>query len=167
MHQQALEEVYWPRISRQDEYYLTTKFGAFADDLAAVAHFFAVPWHTPAAGLTDANKAFIFNWAAFCLRALGRLTEAAEPMQAGIGMWIKQKEWQNAARVASNLSELYLTSGEVAQAVAAGRQSVELADKSVDDFERLSNRTTLADALHQAGELAEAQALFAEAEKMQ
>lgn len=115
----------------------------------------------------------MLNWAATRLRALGRLTEAAEPMQAALNLVIKQKNWNNAASGACTLSELYLTSselyltsGDLAQAVAAGRQSVELADKSGDAFQRMSKRTTLADALHQAGELAESHALFAEAEKM-
>lgn len=167
MHQKVAEEVYWPKIKRKKDHYLTSKLGEFAADLAVVAHFFAEPWRRPAAGLTDSWKAGVLSWAAFRLRALGRLSEAAEPMQAGLEMRIKQEEWCDASAAASNLSELYLISGDLAQAVAAGRQSVELADKSGDAFQRMAKRTTLADALHQTGELAEAQALFAEAEKMQ
>jgi tetratricopeptide (TPR) repeat protein len=167
MHQKALDEVYWPRIQRKEDAYLCKKLGAFAADLAVLAHFFAVPWSMPAAELTDADKAVVLNWAAFRLRALGRLTEAAEPMQAGLDMQVQQEDWQNAAIAASNLSELYLTVGDLEQAVAAGRQSVELADQSEEAFWRMAFRTTLADALHQAGELAESHALFVEAEEMQ
>ncbi len=36
-------------------------------------------------------------------------------------------------------------------AVTAGEESVELADRSRDAFQRMSKRTTLADTLHQAG----------------
>jgi tetratricopeptide (TPR) repeat protein len=167
MHNEAVHEVYWPRIQRQKEHYLLDKLGAVAADLAVVANFFAVPWHTPAAELTDADKAWILSVATFNLRVLGRLSEAAEPMQASLDIPIKQEDWQNAASAASSLSELYIASGEVAQAVAAGRQSVELADQSSDAFHRMSKRVRLADALHQAGELTEAYALFAEAEKIQ
>jgi tetratricopeptide (TPR) repeat protein len=167
MHNEAVYEVYWPRIHRKEEGYLCIKLGEFAANLAVVAHFFTEPWHTPAAGLTDHDKASVLNWAAFHLRALGRLTEAAEPMQAGIDLSITQEDWKGAAADASNLSELRLTIGDLAQAVVAGRQSVELADKSGDAFHRMSKRTALADALHQAGELAESLALFAEAEKIQ
>lgn len=42
-----------------------------------------------------------------------------------------------------------------------------LADKSGDVFQRMSKRTTLADAQHQAGELAAARKSFADAEKLQ
>ena len=48
---------------------------------------------------------------------------------------------------ASNLSELSLTLGDVSSAVRQGEQSVELADRSGDAFQRMVNRTTLADAL--------------------
>jgi hypothetical protein len=167
MHQKALDEVYWPRIRRKKDMYLCKKLGAFSAELAVLAHFFAVPWHTPAAELTDAAKAAVLSWAAFSLRALGRLNEAAEPMQAGLEMQAQQEDWKNAAMAASTLSELYLTRGDLAQAVVAGRQSVDFADRSKDAFWRRAFRTTLADALHQAGELAQSHAWFAEAEKMQ
>jgi tetratricopeptide (TPR) repeat protein len=167
MHRQTLKEVYWSRILRKDEHYLPYKIGAFASDLAVMAHFFAVPWSMPAAGLTDANKAVVLSWAAFRLRALGRLSEAAEPMQAGRDLSIEQEDWKGAAQDASNLSQLYLTVGDLAQAVVAGRQSVDFANRSEDAFQRIPVRTVLAEALHQTGELAESHALFAEAEKIQ
>jgi len=47
------------------------------------------------------------------------------------------------------------------------QQSVELADRSGDDFLRMVMRTTLADALHQAGRWPEAETAFREAEEMQ
>ena len=69
--------------------------------------------------------------------------------------------------VASNLSELEVTLGRLAEAVADGRRAIDFADRSGDAFRKMVNRTTAADALHQAGERAEAGALFAEAERMQ
>ena len=68
---------------------------------------------------------------------------------------------------ASNLSELTLTLGEVERAVAFGKQSVDLADRSGDAFQRMVNRTTLADALHQAGRWEESAEAFREAEALQ
>jgi tetratricopeptide (TPR) repeat protein len=69
--------------------------------------------------------------------------------------------------VASNLSELYLTSGEAEKVVEYGHRCVEYADKSGDKFWKMGARTTLADALYQAGETGEAKGLFEEAEQMQ
>jgi tetratricopeptide (TPR) repeat protein len=88
-------------------------------------------------------------------------------MQAGLEAHIVGKAWSNAAIQAGSLSELYLTLGDLAQALAYARQSVELADRSGDAFMRMVNRTTLADALHQAGHLSQAEAAFCQAEEMQ
>ena len=167
LHQQALDEVYWPRIQRSGEYYLPRKLGAFSDELATLAHFFATPWHTPAAGLTAADQALALNWAGFSLRALGRLREAQQPMQAGEEIQAQQKDWKNAAIAANNLSELQLTLGEVESAVASAERSVAHADRSEDLFQRMARRTTHADALHQYGEQDAALALFQDAEVLQ
>lgn len=167
LHQQALDEVYWPRILRENEKYIWRKLGAFSDDLATVAHFFTTPWHTPAADLQETWQAGVLNWAGFGLRALGRLREALEPMQASVDLFVKQENWQQAAINASNLSELQLTLGDVAQAVETGARSSRYADQSEDMFLRMGFRTTHADALHQAGDTAAALALFREAEQLQ
>ena len=167
LHQQALNEVYWSRIQRSGEYYLPRKLGAFSDDLATLAHFFAIPWHTPAAGLKANAQALTLNLAGFHLRALGRLREAQQPMQASEDMAAEREDWKNAASGAGSLSELQLTLGEVAAAVANAKRSVDHADRSGDLFERMAFRTTHADALHQYGEQDAALELFQEAEILQ
>ncbi len=165
--QKALDEVYQRRILRGNEHFSWKKLGAFGSELTALAGFFDRPWSQPSARLTVADQAFALSVAAFHLRALGRLAEAVEPMQASLEMDIERKEWEGAAISASNLSELTLTLGEVARAVAFGEQSVELADRSGDADERMVNRTTWAGALHQAGRWEESAAAFREAEAMQ
>ncbi len=166
-HQEALIEVYWKRIQRGNESFNTHKLGALGAELAVLSNFFDPPWRKPVDGLDEGWKAFVLNEAGYDLCALGRLAESAEPMQAALEARIAQKNWKNAARNASNLSELYLTLGDVQHALDAARQSVELADRSGEAFQRMGNRTTLANAMHQAGQLAEAEAAFREAEEMQ
>jgi predicted HTH transcriptional regulator/tetratricopeptide (TPR) repeat protein len=166
LHQQALDEVYWPRIHREGEAYIVKKLGAFSDDLAALAHFFTIPWQTPATGLTEAAQTVALSWAGFHLRALGRLREALSPMQASVEMYVKKEHWKDAAIGASNFSELQLTLGDVAAATVSSQQSVVYADQSADMFQRMSRRATHADALHQSGETAQALERFIEAEQL-
>jgi tetratricopeptide (TPR) repeat protein len=166
-HQEALDEVYWRRIRRGVESFTLHKLGTFGADLAALSGFFEIPWEQTVAGLTDVYKAWVLSEAGFDLRSLGRSREAAQPMQAALQAHIALEEWKNAATSAGNLSELYLTIGEVPQALEFARQSVELADRSGDGFQRLVNRATLADAQHQSGRIAEAASAFREAEEMQ
>jgi len=166
-HQEALNEVYWYRIQKRGEYFSTKKLGAIVSNLFALSCFFDSPWSRPVEGLTDAAKVFILADASFHLRALGRLAESVQPMLVALDAAIVQEDWMNSARAASNFSELHLTLGNLALGLDYAKQGVEYANRCGDAFERISHKTTLADALHQAGRLSEAEAAFVEAEEMQ
>ena len=165
-YQEALDEVYWERISRRDEFYGTKKLGAFGSDLAAVSCFFKKLWDRSAAELGEQDQAFLLNAAAFRLLALGRLREAAQPMKAGLDGYIKDYYWKESAIVACNLSELFLTVGDVEQAVNFARKSVKYADQSMNVNQRINTRSTLAFARYLSGSINEAKTGFREAEAM-
>jgi hypothetical protein len=170
LYEQARIHVYRNRILRgtkRDGFYSMRKLGAIGADLGAMACFFATPWTTLAPNLSPTAQAWLLNQAAVRLRALGRLTEAVEPMRAALTEALKEEDWTSATIRASNLSELELTRGQIPAAVTAGEQSVTYADRSRKLIEQVINRTTLADALHQAGHLAESRRFFEAAEVMQ
>ena len=165
--QEACIEIYWKRILREKEGFSTRKLGAIGADLGAVACFFDPPWSRVSPALTGAVQAWLLNEAAYSLRALGRLNEALEPMRAGLENYISQENWGQSARLASNLSELELTLGEIAAAVGDAEQSVTFADRSGDAFLRIMSRAKHALALHESGHRPQALALFREAEQLQ
>jgi tetratricopeptide (TPR) repeat protein len=117
--------------------------------------------------LTAPAQAAVLNWSAFALRALGRLDEATQPMEAGYRMRIAQEDWKNAAMDAGNLSQLWSSLGVVAEAVRWGERAVDHADNSGAAFLKMVMRTTLAEARYQAGDLERARELFAAAEALQ
>lgn len=163
-HQEVCDKVYFGRILRSSrEAYLIKRLGALGANLSLLAHFFEQPWSRPVSTVTPADQVWITSTAAFALRALGRPADAVDPMRAGAEADAQRHDWKNAAIGYSNLSELLLTLGRTAESVAAARQSVDYADRSGDDFQRLARRATLADALHHSGGRAEAARLFAEA----
>jgi tetratricopeptide (TPR) repeat protein len=165
--QEALDDVLYARISRQGENFSASKLGAMGTDLAALSTFFDAPFVRPTSNLTEAAQALVLNKASFRLQALGRLTEATQPMQAALEYAIANSIFQKAALQASNLSELYLILGNVAAAVRVAEQSIELADRSGDGFQRMARRTKVAEALHQAGRLSASWTAFREAEALQ
>jgi hypothetical protein len=167
LQEEARAKVYRDRISRGREAYVVNKLGAFGADLGAVACFFDPPWSRVSVKLTPSDRAWLLHQAAFRLRALGRLAEALAPMRASLGEAVAHGDWQNVTRTAITLSELELTLGEVGTAIGDAEASVAHADRSGDASLRMINRTTQAEALHQAGRKAEAGRLFAEAEAMQ
>jgi tetratricopeptide (TPR) repeat protein len=168
--QEVLYQVYVDRILRgtgHDGFYSSRKLGAIGADLGAIACFFMEPWRRLAPELKEGDQAWLLNQAAFRLRALGRLAEALEPMRVGAEMRVRQEDWKNAAASYNNLGELELSLGRVKEAVADAGRSVDYADLSGDAFQRMSKRTTLADARHQQGKLEAARQGFVEAEAMQ
>ena len=166
--QEAWDEVYQGRVRRRNEAFIIHQLGAYAANLGALAHFFDPPWAAPSEAFERGNsRAAALGYAAFALRALGRLTEAEAPTAAAVELEIQEERWKNAAIAASNLSELRLAIGRVVAAVEAGEEAVAYADRSSDGFWTMASRTTLADALAQAGQGPAAAALFAEAEARQ
>ncbi|MEE8587590.1 MAG: tetratricopeptide repeat protein, partial [Acidobacteriota bacterium] len=167
LDQETLNEIYLARILRGDEHFSWKKLGSFGADLAAVSNYFEHPWNQPNSSLRRGSQAFLLHQAGLYLRALGRLLESVEPMEAALEAQEVRKDWLEDAKSANNLSELHLTLGNLPQAVDGAKHSLELADRSGDAFWKMANRTTLADALHQCGDLAQARSLFQQAEQMQ
>lgn len=165
--QEACIEVYRDRILRGNEFFSVHKLGVFSADLGAVACFFSRHWSIVSPTLTKDVWAWLLSVAAFHLRALGRLTEAVEPMRSALHDAIEQGDWKNAAISASNLSDIELTLGDLGTALLDAELSVDLANRSGGEAERVLNRTAHAEALHQVGRQSDALARFREAEAMQ
>lgn len=163
----AFSEVYFARITRKDDRYIFRKLGAFGPDLGAVTCFFDQPWQRVSPALAYGDQAWLLNQAAFHLSALGRLTEALEPMRAALEMRVQSEAWKSAAITAGNLCEQDLTLGELPAAVQDAEQSVSHADRSGDSFMRMTSRATRANVLHQTGHRADALLGFREAQRMQ
>ena len=167
MRQEACDKVYFARIRRGNEHYASIRLGAWGSEAGAIVCFFETPWSRVSPALREADQAWLLSEAAVTLSALGRLTEAIEPMRAGLPIELKREDWKNAAIRVSNLSQLELTLGEVAGAVGNAEQAVIYADRSGDEFLKMAARTTHANALHQAGGRAEAEAHFREADALE
>ncbi|MEM9365944.1 MAG: hypothetical protein AAGD07_08095 [Planctomycetota bacterium] len=149
--QDSLDEVYFKRMHRSGEAFTTKKLGAFGAEVALMSNFFESRWDRPSSSLNASDRGFVLNVASIALRGIGRVRESEGPMRARVELAQEHGDWRNGAINASNLSQVLLTLGNVSSAVRQGEQGVELADRSEDEFQRLSKRTTLANALHSAG----------------
>jgi tetratricopeptide (TPR) repeat protein len=166
-HQEACEAVYKDRILRGDEFFQTQKLGAFGTNLSLLSNFFDRPWTTPSENLSPSNRIWVTAIASFALRAVGRLSEALDPMQDAARNLEAAGDWANATQTYDNLSELQLNLGNIPEATDAAHRSIELADRSGDTFSRMARRARLGTALHQAGRIEEAAGLFEEAERIE
>lgn len=172
LHDQAHSQIFVDRILRGEGpggFYSTKQLGAIGADLGAVACFFETPWTTLVPTLTKEVQAWLAGIAGYCLRAMGRLTEAVDPTRMALNAQIDAVEpnWGEAAIYASNLSELELMLGRITSAAATAESSVVYADRSEDAFRPMVNRATLGDALHQAGRHEDARRHFDAAKALQ
>lgn len=166
-YQHVLNSIYWNRITRGEEDYCVKKIGAFGSDLTALSNFFEHLWDTPAKSIVDEDKAAILSRAGTCLRALGRISDAVEPFNKGLEMYVILENWKKAAQNASNLCDLFLVAGHITKALEYGKKSIEYADNSDDYFYKVVCRATYANSLFQAGDRTSALTLFIEAEEIE
>lgn len=164
-YQETMEEVYWPRIHRENEAFGIHNLGAFGTELAALVNFFDTPWLQPVPGLIEILQGFVLNNAAMCLQALGRLPEAVEPMKASLEVAIAQQSWRNVAMVNANLCDLSLTLGMIAQAWNFACQAFNL--NYSDKFLKVVSQSYMAQVLFVQGRLIQSHKLFQKAEKIQ
>ncbi|HWP52913.1 MAG TPA: hypothetical protein VN476_02200, partial [Pyrinomonadaceae bacterium] len=166
-YREALNAVYLRRVHRDNEYFSLNNLGAFGADLAALSGFFDSPWQQPVSELSEADKGFLLSIVGFILRALGRSNESTEPMQAGLEIHTSQKQWKKAAAASNNLSEAFLTIGDLSQARNWAQQSLVFAEQSGDSVQSMLVMTTLANILHQVGRPLDSERVFVNAEKTQ
>lgn len=166
-HQKTFDEVFYRRIRRGGAAFSLAVLGAFGADLAALSGFFAVPWERPSAELSDNSRAFVLSDTGACLRAFGRMREAAQATYAGLEISLAGKQWPTAAIVAGNLSQIYLDLGDLSKALAFAQKNVELAKLTGITERQMIGAGLLASVLHQSGRSIEAAAAFEEAERLQ
>jgi hypothetical protein len=164
LHQQVMDEVFWKRIRQGDKHISTQILGAYGADLEALSFFFDSAWTKPAAGLSDHWKGVVLIWAGELLRALGRVNDALEPMKFSLKAAVELDEFGDAAGRAEILSDLLLKLGRISEAEEYGRMSIDFADQNLDanSWQKELSCSTLANVLHQAGKIADADYYFSE-----
>ncbi|MFN0075817.1 MAG: hypothetical protein ACKVY0_05020 [Prosthecobacter sp.] len=166
LQQEVCDELYRDRIQRVSEAYPQNRLGAFGPDLEAITCFFDSPWHKISSRLIAPAQAYLCNAAGYCLRAVGRLSEATDPYRLGQKLRLEEENWKQASINTKNLSELELLKGNINAALIEANRGVELANCTREP-ELLSKAiTALADAQNQAGQFSRAEEHVRVAQKL-
>lgn len=159
LHQEAFDQIYWPKISREKEFYLSKK-GNFEVDLAVITRFFSKPWIAPMESLSIYAKANLLRSAGYRLRALGRIQESIEPFTEEQPFWRELGEPK-----LYDLVEPHLTLGNIHNGLKIAEEAIK---HNYEEFDRLLECTAIyARALHQSGHSKEATRIFINLEKSQ
>ncbi|HSL53133.1 MAG TPA: DUF4062 domain-containing protein [Pyrinomonadaceae bacterium] len=163
-HEEVLREIYLRRIQRGNQRYNWHTLGAYGANLAMLAWFFERLWDVPSDRLPDNFKTIVLNDAGVDLKSLGRLHEAVAPTRAGLQIAVDNKKSIHAGKVATNLTDLYVSMGDLKEAHKTAQTGVRLADLTDDLFTRMITRVALGDVLHRQGVIEQAAEKFADAE---
>ncbi len=166
-HEEVLSKVYLTRIHRGDRHYITRTLGAISADLAALGSFFETRWTRLVAPLSDKSRARILNHTGYDLRALGRLSEAAQCLEAALRIARKRNSRHRAGILAGHLARLHFLLGDLVQSEDYGRMGRDYIFRTKKRSDQSINLFTLADTLHQAGRPNEAKELFEQADRIQ
>ena len=180
-HEDAFNTVYWPRIHQRSEGRAHRWVGSNAAEVAMIAEFFTQRWTTPVDGLSDATRAAVLGIASSRLRAEGDFRQALRLAKSSFENYYRSwcdstgpeaaAEGSDALRNQKHLSvrmrhqaELLTLLGELDKAVQAGRQSLQHAEASQDQYTLVMSHSVLGWIARQHGRLPDALASFAQAE---
>jgi len=165
-HHEAEYEILYCRIRRQGAGYIWKALGAYGADLAAVSNFFDERWSRPTSKLPADDRAVVMNFAGTDLKALGRLSEAAEAYRQAIGAYLNIGNHVEAARNAENLSQTLGYLGRLPESVQSARESVAYASRTANPHSIMDSTSALAIALFLTGH-PEAEDAFQQVEVLQ
>jgi tetratricopeptide (TPR) repeat protein len=177
LYKPAFISVYYDRIQRGQEFFAPSKLGTVGADIAALSCFFDVPWEHPVAKLTGRYRALLLGQAGYRLWMLGRLEEAIPPMKLALEADVARakealddkkalKAWKYASVDANTLTSIYLSLGDLTQALTHSEDDVRYALNSGDRDQIVSALSTRGDVLHHQGDLLGSQEIFERAERI-
>lgn len=178
-YERAFSEVYFVRIQQGQKFYAPSKLGTVSADLEALTCFFnppmddptISPWKYPVASITGKWRALLFGQAGYRLWLLGRLEEAITPMEEALDADVTRakeasgdkqawRAWKYASISADTVANIYLSLGDLDQALSRSKKAVKYAEDSGDPDQIVSALSTKGDVLHHQGNLLESQENF-------
>lgn len=168
LHQRVLDEVLKPRVFRgwgkDNMIYSAVILGMWVPTLASLRSFLAEQSSHLSCRLSDEDHGFVLTATSFCLRSLCRFTEAIEIAKIALAWYVERNNAEAASLAARILNQTYIAAGNLGLAQSYGEQSVDWADRAggISD-QRFLSRTRLAESLHHAGKLQDAQRVFVDA----
>jgi tetratricopeptide (TPR) repeat protein len=168
LYDEVCDDVYWDRIRRGDEHFITHKLGAWETDLSLAKTFF------PKGDLSKMPKvskkedqSFLLNEAGLALLNIGKPKEAEEPIRRHNEIKIELKDWANASTGFINLADLQFRMGELESALNSAEEALKMAEKAKSDRHIRNSKVYLGQILYLLGKNKEAEEYFREADELQ
>jgi tetratricopeptide (TPR) repeat protein len=165
-HQLVLDSIFLERIRRGTEAFDIRMLGALSSDLALLRCYFVDMWGKPVENLSKELIPYLFSWTGLCFRGLGQFEESEKAFLKAIKTHKFNKNWKEVSLNMSNLALVYCAFGNLQLAQTFSNESIQYADRGIDEIPKEDKRCFFAHILYQAGKIEEADKHFVEAEQM-
>jgi tetratricopeptide (TPR) repeat protein len=167
LYDKVLRDVYWDRVLREQDYYLTYKLSAWQTDLYLLRTFFPNnELSQPPLVSMKSDQSWLLNMAGTDLLATGRPQEAEKLFSTVVKRCTNAKDWTNASRSYLNLAYLQFRIGEIEKALESQKTGLEMAQEACSDYEIRISKAYCAPILHFLGHTEEAEKYFREADEL-
>ena len=167
LYDEVNDDVYYDRIRRGNEHFITHILGAWETDLSLVRTFF------PKGDLSEIplvskkrDQSWLFGIAGLALLYTGRPKEAGEPFLTGIKMDVEEKDWENASAGYENLAELQFRIGEFESGLKSAEKQLETSEKTKCNDDIICSKAYSGWILYLLGESEVAENEFQQADKL-
>ena len=167
LYDEVLDDVYWEKIHRGKEYFITQKIGAWETNLSLVRNFFPEGDLSLMPLVTKKSaQSWLLNEAGLALKNIGKPEEAEEPIKRHNEIKKELKDWVNASGGYQNLADLQFRTGELESGLESAERAVDLAEKAKSDGDIVFSKAYLGWILYLLGKTKEAEKGFREADEL-
>jgi tetratricopeptide (TPR) repeat protein len=168
LYDEVLYDVYWEKINRKDEYFITHNFDAWETALSLTRTFFPEGdlSQMPLVSKTN-SQGWLLNAAGLALLITGRPKEAEELFLTAVLVDIEAKDWKNASTGYENLADLQFRSGELESGLESAKKALDAAEKAESDEYIKTSKVHFAWILHLLGKGEKAEKEFRKADALE
>ncbi len=161
LYDEAYNDIFWEKISRRGDYFMTTKLGVWKSSVSLVTNFF------PEGDLTQLplvskkhHQGLLLNLVAVALSNTGHPKEAIKLLSRSNEIEVDLKNWNNVSVQYRNLAEIQFRIGETIQAKFSAKKAVDTAEKTTSDQQISDSGAYLAWVVYLLGKTREAYERF-------
>jgi tetratricopeptide (TPR) repeat protein len=167
LYDEVFHDVYWEKIHRREEYFITQKLGAWETGLSLAKTFFPEGdlSQMPLVNQTG-RQSWLLNEAGLALKNIGRPKEAEESFLTVIKMYIEEESLAYASVGYRNLADLRFRIGKVEAGLDSVKKALDLAEKAKDDSYIWNSKGYLGWILYLLGKTEEADKDFKKADEL-
>jgi tetratricopeptide (TPR) repeat protein len=168
LYDEVFADVYWEKIHKKTEFFITKKLGAWEINLSLAKIFFPEGDFSQMPLVSRKSRQnWLLNEIGLALLSTGRPKEAGEPLLRGFPGYIEAKDWINASAGYINLAGLQFQTGEFESGLESAKKALDAAEKAMFDQYIVISKAYIAWILQLLGQSEEVDNWFCQADELQ